>query len=149
MSRAWMLLVALGLAACAPATARPIEPRLGDDGCAQCRMILVSIRTAAQIAAPGTEPIFFDDLGCLRDYLQAHALQADAVVFVTDHHRGGWHDGREALLTRTAVRTPMGSGVIAHADRGSRDGDPDAFHGETLPVDWLWAAEKAGQGGVP
>jgi copper chaperone NosL len=146
---AWLLLLPLGLAACAPETARPIEPRLGDDGCAQCRMTLVSIRTAAQVAAPGAEPIFFDDLGCLRDYLQARALPADAVVFIADHHGGGWHDAREALLTRTAVRTPMGSGVIAHADRKSRDEDPDALHGEALPFDWLPAGDKTGKGGVP
>ncbi len=149
MNRAWLLLLPLGLAACSPATARPIEPRLGDDACGQCRMALVSIATAAQIVAPGAEPVIFDDLECLRDHLQTHPLPADAVVFVADHRSGTWHDVREVILTRAGVPTPMGSGIIAHADRESRDNDPDALHGEILPLNWLPGGEQAGKGGVP
>lgn len=149
MNRALLFFVLLGLAACASGAARPVEPRLGDDTCAQCRMTLVSTATAAQIAAPGAEPVMFDDLVCARDYLQAHGLPADGVVFVADHRRGGWHDAREAILTRTAVATPMGSGVLAHADRESRDSDPDAVNGEPVPLGWLLAGSPAGKGGVP
>ena len=144
MMRSWMVLLMVGAAACAPAGARPIEPRVGDDTCAQCRMTLLSIATAAQIAAPGREPMVFDDLGCLREYLRAHPLPADALVFVADHRTGMWLEARDALLTRAAVRTPMDSRVIAHADRESREADPDALHGEPLTVEWLLPPEKKG-----
>ena len=46
---------------------------LGQDACAHCRMVIVSQATAAQIAAPGEEPRFFDEIGCLRDYLAGAA----------------------------------------------------------------------------
>lgn len=107
-------------------------------------MTLLSIATAAQIAAPGLEPMVFDDLGCLRQYLRAHPLPADALVFVADHGTGMWFEARDALLTRAAVRTPMDSRVIAHANRESREADPDALHGEPLTVEWLLAPEKKG-----
>ena len=107
-------------------------------------MTLLSIATAAQIAAPGLEPIVFDDLGCLREYLRAHPMPADALVFVADHRTGMWLEARHALLTRAAVRTPMDSRVIAHTDRESRGADPDALHGEPLAVNWLLAPEKKG-----
>jgi len=142
VTRSWIVLLVVGAAACAPAGARPIEPRVGDDTCAQCRMTLLSIATAAQIAAPGLEPVVFDDLGCLRGYLRAHPLPPDAAVFVADHRTGRWLDARNAILTRAAVRTPMDSRVIAHADRESRDGDPDALHGDPLTVEWLLQPEK-------
>ena len=147
MSRAWMLWLSLGVAACAPEGARPVEPRLGEDACAQCRMVLVSDATAGQIAAPGAEPIMFDDLGCLRDYLREHPLAADAVVFAADHRTGSWLDARQAILTRAEVPTPMGSRVIAHADRESRDADPDALHGEPLSAGWLLGADRAAEKG--
>lgn len=149
MTRAGLLLVSLGVAACTSAAARPVDPRLGDEACAQCRMTLVSIATAAQIAAPGAAPVIFDDLGCARDYLQAHGLPADGVLFVADRRTGRWHDARETILTRATVATPMHSGVIAHADRASRDSDPDAVDGETVPVGWLLHGEQAGKGSVP
>ena len=107
-------------------------------------MTLLSIATAAQIAAPGLEPMVFDDLDCLREYLRAHPLPADALVFVADHRTGMWVEARHALLTRAAVRTPMDSRVIAHADRESREADPDALHGEPLTVEWLLPPEKKG-----
>lgn len=149
MSRAWVFIVSLGLAACTSAAPRPVEPRLGEDACAHCRMTLVSTATAAQVVAPGAEPLFFDDLACARDYLLAHAPADDAVVFAADHRTGGWHDARDSILTRTAVATPMGSGVVAHADRESRDADPEAVNGETLPAGWLPAGAKAGKDGAP
>lgn len=144
MKPSWMVPALLLAAACAPAAARPIEPRVGDDTCAQCRMTLLSIATAAQIAAPGAEPVVFDDLGCLREYLRAHRLPPDALVFVADHRTGKWLEARHAVLTRAAIRTPMDSRVIAHANRQSRDDDPDALHGEPVPVDWLLPPEKGG-----
>lgn len=144
MTRSWIVLLLVGAAACAPAGARPIEPRVGDDTCAQCRMTLLSIATAGQIAAPGLEPMVFDDLGCLREYLRAHPWPADALVFVADHRTGMWLEARHALLTRAAVRTPMDSRVIAHADRESQEADPDALHGEPLAVEWLLPPEKKG-----
>ena len=119
----------LVMTACAPGPPVPSTIRLGEDACARCRMTIVSLETAAQIVAPGAEPIMFDEIGCLRDYLADNPLAADATVFVADHRSGAWIDARRAVFTKTATRTPMSSGLLAHADVASRDAGPSARDG--------------------
>jgi copper chaperone NosL len=122
----------LVIAACAPGPPRPSTIRLGEDACAHCRMTIVGLETAAQIVSPGAEPIMFDEIGCLRDYLASKPLDADAMVFVADHRSGEWIDARSAVFTKTATRTPMSSGLLAHADAVSRDADPSARDGQLV-----------------
>lgn len=129
-----VLLAALVVSACAGGPAPPAKVALGEDACAHCRMTLVSQSTAAQIAQRGDEPVFFDEAGCLRDYLGGHATPADAVVYVADHRTGEWVNARTAVFTRTSASTPMGSGLLAHADAASRDADPAAAGGSTAVV---------------
>jgi copper chaperone NosL len=100
-------------------------------------MVIVSQSTAAQIVSSGEDPRFFDEIGCLRDYLSSLSsapvpLAADAVIYVADHRSGEWVEAGRAIFTRTATATPMASGVIAHADAASRDADPAAQGGMTM-----------------
>jgi copper chaperone NosL len=92
-------------------------------------------RLASQIVAPGEEPRFFDDLGCLADTIaRGGPLPKGTVLYVADHRTGRWVRAGEAVFTRCpAVETPMGSHVIAHADAASRDGDPAARGGTPVP----------------
>ena len=120
------------LAACGAATVRPVALHTGEDACAQCRMTIVSTRTAAEIVSPGREPILFDELGCLRSYLAAQRVPDDAVIFVVDHRSGAWVDARQAIFTQTESQTPMASGLLAHADHASRDADPAASGGKLV-----------------
>ena len=122
----------LVMTACAPGPPGPSTIRLGEDACANCRMTIVGLETAAQIVSPGAEPIMFDEIGCLRDYLADHPLAADATVFVADHRSGQWIDARSAVFTKTTTRTPMSSGLLAHADVASRDADPSARDGQLV-----------------
>jgi copper chaperone NosL len=110
----------------------PVAIDLGQDACSHCRMAIVSKATGAEIVAAGEEPRLFDDLGCLRDFLAAAPPPPDAVVFVADHRTGAWVEARLAVFTRTSVQTPMGSGLVAHADAASRD--QDAAAGGGAPV---------------
>ncbi len=86
---------------------------------------------AAQLAAPGEEPRFFDDLGCLRDYLgKKPPLPRGTVAFVADHRTREWVRASRAVLTRRdSLETPMASHLIAHATAASRDADPAASGG--------------------
>jgi copper chaperone NosL len=96
-------------------------------------MIVSDPRLAAQIAAPGEEPQFFDDIGCLREYLRSTQPPGDAVVFVADHRTGEWARAVDAVYTRShTVATPMGSGLLAHRDAASRAADALAHGGESL-----------------
>ena len=92
---------------------------------------------AAQIVAPGEEPLFFDDLGCLREHLAAPdtPLPEDAAVYVADHRTGEWVDVRNAVFTRReGLATPMASGLMAHASAASRQEDEEARGGVRVPA---------------
>jgi copper chaperone NosL len=140
----WALFPALLIGcACAVGPAAAVDPVMGEDACAHCRMTIVSRATAAQIVRPGDEPVFFDDLGCLRDYLLHQPPAADAVIYVADHRGGVWADARTARYTKTGTATPMASGLLAHADEASRDADTAAAGGTRIssrevlgPPDW-------------
>jgi copper chaperone NosL len=136
MNRLLFAIVSLAsVVACGQVPAGPVTIDVKNDTCAHCRMGIVSTITAAQIVAPGEEPQFFDDIGCLRDYVAKETLAADAVVFVADHRTGQWVDARRAVFTKTAIDTPMASGLVAHADAASRDADPSAAGGQPVVLD--------------
>ena len=111
--KAVVLAATLWLCSCGSSPPGPETIRTGEDACAQCRMTILSLKTAAQIVAPGAEPLFFDDLRCLTDYRARTMVTGDAVVFVVDHETGEWIDERNAVITRAHEQTPMGSGLIA------------------------------------
>nr|MCU0256180.1 hypothetical protein [Vicinamibacterales bacterium] len=65
-----LAIAALAAAGCREADLGPatLDPR--NDTCRFCRMSVGDMRFAAQVVAPGEEPIFFDDLGCLTHYVK-------------------------------------------------------------------------------
>jgi copper chaperone NosL len=139
-----VLLVAGMLAVTACSTGRPEAATLDvrNDRCASCRMAVSSPRFAAQLVAPGEDPLFFDDLGCLVTYLGQHpSVDARAVAYVADHRTGAWVPAAGATITRVdGLGTPMGSHLIAHASSASRDADPAARTGLDVRLGSLLAA---------
>jgi copper chaperone NosL len=103
-------------------------------------------RFAAQIVAPGEEPLFFDDIGCLADYLRQNPPPAKgAVAYVADHRTRAWVLASKAIFTRVPrLETPMSSHLVAHADTASLGADPDTKDG--VPVA---GAEIFGPAGPP
>ncbi|OFW45936.1 MAG: hypothetical protein A3J29_21340 [Acidobacteria bacterium RIFCSPLOWO2_12_FULL_67_14b] len=139
----WMVVGSMcAVASCAAGPPGPAELALGQDACGSCRMTIVSGRTAAQIVAPGEEPQFFDELGCLRDRLRAAPLPAGAVIYVADHRTQAWVDARTALFTQTQTPTPMASGLLAHADAPSRDADPAARGGSPVAASAMFGSQE-------
>jgi copper chaperone NosL len=135
------------LAACgARGDAPPAPLDTANEACRWCRMAVSDPRFAAQIAAPGEEPLFFDDVGCLREYLRGEGEPAPpAVAYVADHRTRAWVRAREAGYTRVpSLQTPMGSHLVAHADAASREADREAAGGTPLT-----AADVFGPGGPP
>jgi len=144
--RAAVILVFLALLACggAPEPA-PLDTR--NEQCASCRMAVSTAVFASQLVAPGEVPRFFDDLGCLADFLKAGKAPAGSVAFVADHRTKAWVRADQAVYTRVpGLETPMGSHVIAHADAASRDADPDARGGS--PVAPAEVLGRWGMGGT-
>ena len=140
------------VAAFAVACGGALEPAALDtrnEACASCRMAVSDARFAAQLVAPGELPRFFDDLGCLADYLKAGKAPAGAVAFVADHRTKAWVRADAALYTRVpGLATPMGSHVIAHADIASRDADADARAGVAVAAAELFGPVVLTVGGA-
>lgn len=124
------------LAACASGPPQPVALDTRNTECAHCRMIVSDVHYAAQIVAPGEEPKFFDDVGCLRDYLKSGVtVPPDAVAYVADHRTGEWSVAADAVYTRiVGYSTPMNSGLIAHANPSSREADPAAQRGDRVGI---------------
>jgi copper chaperone NosL len=102
---------------CGGRAAAPSDVDSRNDACAFCRMPVSNPKLAAQLAAPGEEPRFFDDIGCLRDYAAGTPkLPARAAAYVADYRTGRWVAASSASYERcAAIETPMGSHLIAHA----------------------------------
>jgi len=124
-ARSGLAAACLLAAFCARGPVRPAVLDIGNETCRSCRMTISDARFAAQIVAPSEEPLFFDDIGCLRDHLTSSGgLRDDARAFVADHRTKEWVSASAAIYTRSSLETPMGSRLVAHVDAVSRDADP-------------------------
>ena len=138
--RTWIA-PALLAAACAAGPPGPASLQPGVS-CAHCRMTVLDQRLSAQIVAPGDDPLFFDDIGCLAEYLKNHRPPADARAYVADHTSGAWIPANGAAFSRsTLVATPMGSHIIAHTDEAARHADSAAETAGPLSVDDVFGPE--------
>ncbi len=135
--------LALVLAACARGPAEPAKLDTRNDSCAFCRMAVSDARFAAQLAAPGEEPRFFDDIGCLARHLaKKPPLPRGAVAFVADHRTREWVRASRAVYTRReSLETPMASHLVAHAAASSRDADPAAAGGTPVSAAGLFGPQ--------
>jgi copper chaperone NosL len=104
---------------------------------------------AAQLVAPGDDPRFFDDIGCLASYLTEHAAQPAAVAYVVDHRTRRWVPAARALYSRIPdLDTPMGSHLAAYADESSRHDDEQTVRGSAVAVDVVFGT-RVPPGGLP
>ena len=128
------LALSLAATACTGGPPAPAALDTRNETCAHCRMAVSDARFAAQLVAPREEPRFFDDVGCLRDWLRAaRSTPPGAVAYVADHRTKAWLRAARATYARVdALETPMGSRLVAHADAGSRAADPAAAGGTPL-----------------
>ena len=144
-SAACLMWIAVLVSGCGGApTPADLSPH-GGDACAFCRMAVSNARTVGQIAVAGEEPRFFDDLGCLRDYLRNHSMPEGGRAYVTDHRSGGWVPADRAVYARVSrIETPMGSHLLAWADASSRSQDSSSEGGEPVPADTVLASGAGG-----
>ena len=93
----------------------PVEPVWGKEPCAHCKMLVSDKRYAAQIIDDAGERRFFDDVGCMVLWIDAHKTPARSWA----HEASGaaWLDARTARYVQGA-RTPMDFGFEANAAEG-------------------------------
>jgi copper chaperone NosL len=109
-----------------------VEPDLGHDACAHCRMIVSDERFAAQYHDRAGNVEFFDDLGCL---LAAHAGEGGdpQAAFVRSFDDARWLRGDEAFVVHaSAFTSPMGSGLAAFATRPAAESEARGRAGATF-----------------
>jgi len=140
MRSALLLFLSLfGSLHCGGSRVEPASLEPGTESCRYCRMHISELRFAGQLRAPGEEPMFFDDIGCLQAFLSDNrTARENHVAFVTDHRTQEWVLARSALYTRSSVATPMGSGLIAHANARSRTDDPAAIGRSALSASQIF-----------
>jgi copper chaperone NosL len=146
-------LLALGLASALLSCAGevvPESPVQGRDLCAACRMPVSDLRFAAQITSPGELTLFFDDPGCLGEFVRSEKISADAVAWVADHRTSAWVRADRAVYTRVrGLATPMNHNLVTHETPASRDSDPEARAGRTATLQEIFGPEGPPAGGRP
>ena len=138
-----ILLLAIGLAACAPQSGEPQPPDIayGQDVCDECGMIIDEPRFAAASLTTDSMMSKFDDIG---DMLAFHAGRPDVQVhawFVHDYNTEEWMRGETAFYVRSAqIVSPMGHGIAAFRDRSAAETFAGGIGASVLTFDALRAA---------
>jgi copper chaperone NosL len=116
--------------------------------CRSCRMVGSNGRFAAQIVSDSREPLFFDDLACLRSFLLGASSPVDGATYFVDHRTGEWVAARQAVFSRNErIATPMSSHLLAHATAESREADPDARGGTVMSFAEVFEGVRVPGGG--
>ena len=88
--------------------------------CSHCGMLISEPLYAAAYQAPGAAARVFDDIGCLRDAARAEAPGLRFWFHDADDRQ--WIEGAGAVfVSSSAIRTPMGGGLIAYRDPASAE----------------------------
>lgn len=146
-----VLLAMLAPASCGRrALSGPPELHLGRDECAECGMMINEDRcsAAALVDRDGrAEYVLFDDIGCLLDYERSND-RGDRPIdrFVHDYHTRRWVSAGAAaylVTSRDKIATPMGSGIVAFAERSAAEAAVAQFGGRALAFEPTAAERKS------
>lgn len=110
ITRRTMLVFTVGLCACRNDLDTAVDPVWGKQPCEHCQMLVSQRASAAQLVLDG-ERHFFDDLGCLIQWLDERKRAARGWVRAGD----GWIDTEQARY-RGGATTPMDHGYVAAPD---------------------------------
>jgi copper chaperone NosL len=105
----------LFLLACTQGPEKAIDPVWGKQACDHCMMLLSEPRSSAQVVLIDGTRRFFDDVGCLVEWLKSTHTSAVS-AWVRSPHGNTWIDARAAHYS-TGQHTPMDYGFLP-ADKG-------------------------------
>lgn len=108
-----MAVLAMLLSACSSSASQPAEIKLNQDRCANCNMGIADLESAAQLILKSGEPVLFDDIGCITQYLQTEKPEYEA-AFVHDYISGEWISfDAAAFIQHSDIDSPMSYGIAA------------------------------------
>lgn len=105
------LMVAMTLLAfaCSPASDQAVDPVWGKQACEHCMMLVSDPQPAAQAVLADGARKFFDDVGCLAEWLERG--ETPARMWVRAHDGSRWIEVRAAHFS-AGHRTPMDYGFL-------------------------------------
>lgn len=138
----------------------PPELRLGRDECGECGMLINEDRCSSAMLIEREAPlagrtrreyVMFDDIGCMLDY-EHHRRSEFTVIdaFVHDHPTRQWLRAGDAYFLfadRERLPTPMGTGIVAFADRNVAEMKQREVGGDIMNYaaleparrEWMWS----------
>lgn len=141
----WLFAIALiVLAACGggPVAPEPAKIRFGETTCAECGMIISQPKYASSFAYAESEGRFkslaFDDIGDMIGHMRKHPELIPVGVWVHDYESEEWIDAETAyFIESSSIRSPMGHGVAAFADKAAAERLAAETEGKVLDWDHL------------
>jgi copper chaperone NosL len=128
-----VLFVAIGSLACSTANPEPVEIVLNEETCSQCRMAVSERQFAAEVVMSSGAVHFFDDIGCLGQWVKINEPPESAGMFVIDYITGEWLDAAEAhYVLSESLPTPMGYGLAAFQSSASAQGEAEKLSGQVV-----------------
>lgn len=112
MTRRHMML-ALLLLGCNAAPHGPQDPIWGKQPCSHCVMLISERAPSAQLITRSGARRFFDDVGCMAEWLEQNADDA-ALTWVRSADGNGWQPASSARFA-SDQRTPMDYGFVPAA----------------------------------
>lgn len=129
-----MLIVGLLLlVACQSADLKPVNIAT-EDMCAFCKMAISEKRYAIEFIDQDGTPFKFDDIDCLRHYLERQQKKGTvAAYFVMNLDSRDWVKAEQAHYVRSsAFKTPMSGGIVAFKDARKAKEAVAQYEGELL-----------------
>ncbi|MGA5688540.1 nitrous oxide reductase accessory protein NosL [Cytobacillus pseudoceanisediminis] len=101
------------LSACSSSASEPAEIKQSRDSCDNCNMGIAELKSAAQLILKSGEPVLFDDIGCMTQYIQTENPEYDA-AFVHDSLSREWISFETSSFIQNGhIESPMSYGIAA------------------------------------
>jgi copper chaperone NosL len=131
----FLFLLAMAIFGCKKAEVKPVD-LYPEDICAHCKMAISNRAFAGEIVKEDGETLKFDDLGCLRAAMKNEEVPRGAHLFVRAMEKEEWLKAEDATLVKSSmIQTPMGSGMIAFADRKNAENFVKQHGGEIVSLE--------------
>jgi len=111
---------ALFITACGKQQYEPVAINEHTDRCAICNMSVADDPHATQIITTDGQPILFDDIGCMYEWIEKNGSETIGIAFVRDYESKTWLKLEDAYYVyEPSIRTPMAYGVVSFADEAT------------------------------
>jgi len=140
----WVVLIfAIFLAACAQKPADPVEIE-PSDMCSYCKMAISEKRYAAEFIDKQGEAYKFDDLGCMKQFLQTKELGQDGGnLFAIEYESRQWLPAQLASFVRSnQFKTPMSGGIVAIREKTRAEQLAQEIQGTVMTFAELFGANE-------